>query len=134
MQKLIILDGQRAFDGTRSTINAIEAGIMPSTATNPDARQSMVLQHVQRHVQAATAVWKESTRYDVYLNPGNYSSTTLIHEALHSATGWNDVRLAEQLTGVRYDDSNPIENTLRASQAISDVLAANGCGINASGY
>ena len=71
-----------------------------------------------------TAIFSKGTRFDVYLNwIVGFGSRDLIHEALHSATGLNDIDLAFKLTGKVFDPQHPGE----ASTAIDRVLFKNGC-------
>jgi hypothetical protein len=121
------LEFQKPYDGTRSTINVVKAGLVVAGSS---FGRFNVQEFFQRYVNhAATAIRSVATRYDVYINPNSYGSLTLIHEALHSATRMDDVQLSHMLTGKKYDAFN-IGN---ASADVSDALAAGGCGINANG-
>jgi hypothetical protein len=117
------LDWQRAFDSLRSTITALKAGLArPSFSIANDTVQRLF---GYRNSSAMTAIFSESTRLDVYLNfSAGFDGVILIHEALHSATGLNDINLAFRLTGTLFDE----QQTGEASSAISAALRENGCG------
>jgi hypothetical protein len=125
------LNFQKAYDGTSSTINTVKAGLISADSSFNDLKAMNVREFFGRYVDhAATAFRSAATRYDVYIDPKNYGALTLIHEALHSATGMDDVQLAERLTGKKYDTPAKVAN---ASADVSSALAAGGCGINAIG-
>lgn len=72
-------------------------------------------------IHAMAAVYSGWTRFDVYLNVYDYDSTTLLHEALHSALGMNDNDLARRLGVYDGDYKNSSPN-------IQDALLEHGCG------
>lgn len=113
---------QRPFDGRRSTITALKAGLAKPgylIAFDPVYRLFAYVSN-----SAMTGIRSEATRYDVYLNwDEGFGSRTLIHEALHSATRLDDIDLAFKLTGKVFDRDHPEV----ASQAIDNVLLKNGC-------
>lgn len=113
------LEVQRPFNGLTSTINAVEAGLAPAGGAYKDLPALQMF--ADSGAGAMAAIHSGKTRFDVYLNVTKYDAPTLIHEALHSATGLNDNGLAKQL-GV-YDG-----NYLHSSSNITDALEANGCG------
>ena len=111
------LQNLRPFDGARSTINMVAAGVAkdPYFASHP-------VNELFPSNFAVSAGHAPGTQYDVYLNTSHYNANVLIHESLHLATGLNDLQLATLLTGNTYRDRDV------ASDAIKNVLAANGCG------
>jgi hypothetical protein len=117
------LQFQKPYDGPRSTISRRNAGLAP--AGNPAENETASTIFQGERNTAATAIYKERTRYDVYLNLFNYDETTLIHEALHSATKMNDVQLAELLTGK--DFSSDFFKSEEAGKAIQQTLKKHGC-------
>ena len=70
---------------------------------------------------AATGIYTEATRYDIYIYAQDVDSATLIHEALHSQFRIDDLALATKL-GVRdaYISTN-------SSSVITDELKNAGC-------
>lgn len=118
------LKQQRPFDGPRSSISRKDAGLLPSEHPYGNASASSIFEGA-RGDYAATAIYKEGTRYDTYLDPFNYDEAMLIHEALHSATRANDVQLAERI-GVK-KSSNPLYDSLDAPKKIQQALIDHGC-------
>jgi hypothetical protein len=131
------LDWQKPYDGFRSTVSVIDAGLNPPPPVeyaNVHVRSTPVQEGFiwnRGNLSARTAIYKESTRFDVYLNTDEmssafYSSTTLIHEALHSATMMDDLKLAKKITGRDFPDTE--KGYYDAGEAISRRLADEGCG------
>lgn len=130
------LDWQRPYDGFRSTIGVTDAGLVPKPEKEYNSRYirpTLVQEHFISHrgdLRAWTGIYQESTRYDVYLNTDEmsssfYSSATLIHEALHSATLKDDIQLAKQVTGQDFPDTPA--GRVAAAAAITTTLADKGC-------
>jgi hypothetical protein len=124
------LDAQKPYDGYRSTINIVDSGLIDSNQYSVEDLQILRTDSVQDYFlrtrdRAATAYHNAVTKNDVYLDTSTYTSTTLIHEALHSAMQKSDQEIAYMLTGYWYKSKDG------ASAAISQVLAANGCGFEA---
>jgi RHS repeat-associated protein len=115
---------QRPFDGEKSTITRWEAGAVDPN--DPIAFQHRFLPMSSffgrnSSAGAVTGLWPLGElgtdvdgRSDVYFNPDRFTGATILHEALHSLTGKDDAKLAQQL-GL----SNP--------DGISDALRANKC-------
>ena len=117
------LDWQRPFNGLLSTITAVKAGLAkPGFLIANDPVQKL-FSYISANAMAP--LFSKAARFDVYLNLGlGYDGLTLVHEALHSATGLNDINLAFKLTGKLFGEQQGSE----ASRAISDSLRGNGCG------
>ena len=118
------LDKQKPFNGNQTTLTALEAGLAkPGFAIANDSVGSLFT--LRPDASAMTAIFSEATRFNVYLNlTKGYSTLTLVHEALHSATRLNDIDLAFRLTGELFGPDHSQE----ASQAITNALVDNGCG------
>jgi RHS repeat-associated protein len=137
-QALDAVNQQRAFDGTKSTIGAFDAGVYNSNDidwSNPQAAAAAnapirnLFNDPTRDVGAITASYpgglppSQTTvadRSDVYYSGGGISASNILHEALHSLTGASDSDLAQQL-GVTLGPGG-------SSQPISDALHNNDCG------
>jgi hypothetical protein len=124
------IKSQQPYDATASTIKAVDAGILPAGYSNPKIPNAASLsvrdffakaKEIGEEAGAATGFFKNATRNDVYFNPGDINSRSIIHEALHSFTGLNDRDLAEKLG--RTDGER-----LVGSAWINDRLFKWGCG------
>jgi len=94
---------QIPYDGTKSKITKINAGVYPNSISAKQAEGYKQLsipvrqdfeenQNINAETQAHGA-----TRTDVYFRPGAFDKITIEHEALHSLTGKSDSDLASQL-------------------------------------
>ena len=126
------INKQKPYDGLRSTINVVDAGVIPDNFSDPKISNATLLQvdlffqvaALSNHDAAAmTGIFKESTRYDVYYDPSSISSRRIIHEALHSLSRLNDADLAKRLG--RVDQDKRV-----GSDFVNDYLFKHDCGSN----
>ena len=115
----------KAYDGTKSTLSIADAGLYPYG--EPDSKVA-VRDHFNNpdlEIYAETAVvGGEKTRYDVYFGTHPIGSSTVLLEAMHSATTLDDYDLA---FGTKKFNLNPIANET-PSQQITDALKTHNCG------
>ncbi|HEV8431029.1 MAG TPA: RHS repeat-associated core domain-containing protein, partial [Pyrinomonadaceae bacterium] len=121
------INKQRAFDGLKSTLTALKAGLVP----RGDAMASWTVKKVFeiKDPIAATGSHRLATRYDVYYGNGMGNPvTTVIHEALHSLTRLNDFDLAVKIGAVDIHNVQQMTRILTGDTSIiSEHLALNGC-------
>jgi RHS repeat-associated protein len=94
---------QIPYDGTKSKITKLNAGLYPNAISEEQAEgyselSIPVRQDFEQHqnINAETQA-HGATRTDVYFRPGAFDKITIEHEALHSLTGKSDSDLANQL-------------------------------------
>jgi hypothetical protein len=127
---------QRPYDGSKSEISRLEAGLAhpPGEIAGADAYNrslnscvSAKFKYQGSNLRAETAIYpdqrptNETTvgeRSDVYFGQ-NFSAATILHEALHSLFGIEDPDLAAKLN---------VDISPKGSAAISDALQKHGCG------
>jgi hypothetical protein len=98
---LLALIVQVPYDGTKSKITELSAGVYPNDiplSTAEAALKETVKQHFDRSQNIrAEAQAHGAFRTDVYFRPGGFDEITIEHEALHNLTGKSDDDLAAQL-------------------------------------
>jgi len=118
------LNRQIAYDGTKSTISMAGAGLLPES--DPDAKMSVPDFLKTFRVDAIVALAGGSkTRNDVYYGDKPFTAEMIIHEALHTLLGVNDIDLGLKL-GMTISEAWEMMKT--SSHKISDLLVKNGCG------
>lgn len=127
---------QRAYDGSKSDISRLDAGLAPPHGEIPGATAynrvlnscvSATFKRQGSKLGAMAAIWpnqqhpSETTveeRSDIYFGQ-KMSAATILHEALHSLFGVEDPALAELLD---------VDISKEGSIAITKALKKNGCG------
>ena len=135
------LNFQNAYDGEKSTISRLEAGVVGQeyrldtieganyayASIDHDFNDKYFPPGKREKIQAITAFYQENqimelssfARNDVYYRGSGINTGTILHEALHSLTGLHDKELADKLgVTIKPGDTN----------AISEVLKNNDCG------
>ncbi|HEV2707198.1 MAG TPA: hypothetical protein VGV59_14855, partial [Pyrinomonadaceae bacterium] len=118
--------GQRAFDGTASTISTEAAGIQSSKGLFAGMSVQQFFETLTPDAAAAVyASGRGSTPRDVYYAPSGLNAATILHETLHTFYGStypDDKSLATKL-GVSDEDFNR-----EGSRSINTALRNAGCG------
>ncbi|MEN3331352.1 MAG: hypothetical protein V7641_717, partial [Blastocatellia bacterium] len=127
---------QRPYDGSRSEISRLEAGLelLPVDLDNDSPFKNYLNSCVSNkfkfrgsNLRTETAIYPDqrptnettvAERSDVYYGQ-TFSAATILHEALHSLFGIEDPELAAKLN---------VDISQKGSAAISDALQKHGCG------
>ena len=131
-QALESVNMQRAYDGNKSQISYLEAGLIPPELADSSNRFqnsciSGEFKYKGKNLGAMTATYPNqlppsqttvADRSDVYYGD-NFSAASILHEALHSLLGLSDDELAKKLGNI---------DISKGSKKISKALQKNGCG------